>query len=286
MTNRKKFKQGVRERMKRTGEAYMTAARNLEAASATTQDTGATTHSAAPLGANPHQKSRECFRSNSIREWKILTNSISGGVHRVEWTDPCQIIAVLNRIGNEARDNHVHLPTSGGFDLQGAKISAEAGCIEVSVVAGSSPYITRPVRLVLNLMKNDPLGEWSFFWYETATLAPSGVYKNLDPRYGEELLELSPRHSLERGYWDAGHYELDDEGRERPLPDSARVVRRHLFGGPFLMVAKGSSWNASPTLGDYLGGHAKQSESEFAEFLQTGVDDLQRSNLYGIDPGR
>ena len=111
----------------------------------------------------------------------------------------------------------------------------------------------------------------------------SGVYEDLIPKYGEELLELRPHNYVERGYWDAGYYELDEYGREVPLPDSARVIRRHLFCGSFLIVAKGSSWNASPRLGDYCGRHATQSESEFAGFLQTGVDDLQRSNFYGVD---
>ena len=286
MTDSKKFKQRVRERMRRTGESYVTAARNL-AAGIPEPTQGVTT--SAPKGAatkavDPHRKRRERFRSKSLREWKSLTNSISGGGHRVEWTDPLQIITVLNRIGQEACDNHVHLPTSGGFDLQGSELSVEVGCVELRGQGGISPYVTRPVRLVLYVMKNDPLGEWAFFWYETAPLAASGVYEDLDPRFSEELLELRPGQYLERGYWDAGYYELDEYGHEAPLPDSARVIRRHLFGGPFLIVAKGGSWNASRRLGDYCGRHAKQSESVFAQWLQAGLEDLHHHNLYGIDP--
>jgi hypothetical protein len=284
MTDSKKFKQLVRDRMQRTGESYTTAKRNLESGfPESTQRTVVTAPSAADEEER-YRKNRQRFRSKSLGAWKPLTSSIAVGAPRVEWADPLQIVPVLNRIAREAHHNHAHFPTSGGLDLHGAALSNEVGCVELDLGGeGSIPYITRPVRLVLNVMKDDPLGEWAYFWYETAPLASSGVYGDVDPRFTETVLELQPCQYVDSWHWEAGYYETNDDGGKLPLPDSARIIRRHLFGGPFLIVSKGSSWNLSNRLGDYSGGHAKRSEPEFATFMQALVDELRRRNVYGVE---
>ena len=67
--------------------------------------------------------------------------------------------------------------------------------------------------------------------------------------------------------WDHGL--VDEQGRELPLPDTARAVSRWLQPAAFLVVCKASTYNlCNPT---YDGRHSLVSEEIFREIMVQGA---------------
>jgi hypothetical protein len=93
----------------------------------------------------------------------------------------------------------------------------------------------------------------------------------------ESLVELEPGRYVSSDAWDDGTYGVDADGDPLPLPARARRVMRH-FGGPFLIMAKASTYNA---LDSYVGEHARMSASDFDQFIQRTVLELHARRLYG-----
>jgi hypothetical protein len=129
---------------------------------------------------------------------------------------------------------------------------------------------------------NDPLCEWAYFRLETSGLSPSGVYDVDDAAtvVSEHVVELEPGRYVEREHWDAGYFGTDDLGDELPLPPRARPLTRY-FGGPFLIVAKTSGYNASRHT--YRGEHARASAEEFDQQISWVVTELHKNGAYGRD---
>lgn len=208
--------------------------------------------------------SREEFREKSIREWKaMLADLFDDGIpHGKSWHRANQIVNVLSFIARSSSTNHMFIPTGGGQDLLDSVESHEPGCIELHFnSSGRSASIVKPSQLTFNLIESAI--EWSYFRLEADVLQPSGVYERLGTEM-EELTELSPANYVERTWWDAGYYGYDQNGSELPLPESARVIIRHL-SGPFVIFSKGSMYNANP--GTYDARHAKMSSADFLEYI-------------------
>jgi hypothetical protein len=269
MADKKKFKQLVRERMVRTGESYMTAKRALELG----VEPGAPgLHDRATDGRDP----RRAYRKASLGAWKKLTERLSSGAARVEWTVADDIIRVLNEIGEDAPENHAHMPILGGLDFTGAKPSHEKGCIEMRF--HDSIRLVRPAHLSLTVTKDDPLREWAFFWLQTAPLERTGVDLSAS-NDREELTEIAPGIYRERWCWDENSLGYDEDDYEIPLPREARLVVR-ILRGAFLIVPKAGGYNSSDI---YDGRHDRMGETRFRAEIQTFVDDLNRRELYGRD---
>lgn len=198
----------------------------------------------------------EEFHQRARAEWDRAIASITspGDPPTMVWRGLADIIAALEPFMGDGR-NHAHLPTGGGQDFAAVRRAAEPGCLEFRV-GRRTGYIVKPELLTLERI--DAPGN-SFLLLELDELAPSGVY-HVEPdededaeeinrrrleRGSEELLELSPGEYEDRSLWDRGFLDYDEDGREVPMPDEARIVVR-FFRGSILFVAKGSLWNGSP----------------------------------------
>jgi serine/threonine-protein kinase len=184
---------------------------------------------------------------------------------------------VLKLIAERATRNHVHHPDGGGFDLTGAMEGSEPGCITLDMQGIG--VVVLPRELTLTIPEQDPLTEWAYYRLETGDLAPTGIYEEVR-RDREELVEMAPRAYIHRMHWDTGCYGSDEKGHSIPLPKEARLVFRYLRG-PFLIVAKGSTYNASRLT--YDGQHAMTTADQFKRMICSTVQDLHQYKIYGVD---
>ena len=214
---------------------------------------------------------REEFRKRNLEEWKsFLLKFFQNNIPQSKtWRTKTEIISVLNMIGAEPNLNHLFLPTGGGLDVTGAKVSYEDNCIEL--LFGKLAYIVKPAYLSFESFGEEY--EWAYFRLETLELAPSGIYTET-PLDCEELIEISPKKYAERYIWDQGFLEYDESGDEIPLPKSARVISR-MFSGAYSIFAKGSIYNATPDSYDAL--HNKLSESEFRKHIEEAIEYLKNN---------
>ena len=220
------------------------------------------------------------FRERSRAAWTNALNTIDPEEsHARTWTSRSAIIAVLEPFVGQ-NNNHALLPTGGGQDFTSVTRANDAGCIELRV-GRSTGYVVKPKRLTMERIESDP-GE-SFLLLELDELPPSGVYardededKEPDVPQGdrgkEELLELSPGEYVDRSIWDRGFLSYDDDGRERPLPRTARIVVRW-FRGQILLVAKGSLWNGDS--GTYDGRHNRMSANTIRRIIERSLEAAQ-----------
>ena len=199
---------------------------------------------------------------NMLPEWRTLLNDLFpiGVPTTAIWTDREAIIEVLKRIGSVDSLNHTFHPRSGGLDLTDAKPSHEEGCIELSF--GGIAYVIRPARLYCETFGESV--EWAYFRLETADLAPSGTHDTHGWQY-EEVTELSPGQYVLRSVYDAGVYGSDENGRDRPLPRSARPLGR-VFSGAFVIFCKTSPYNLESAT--YDGRHNKVNAPDFRTYIE------------------
>ncbi|NVJ25847.1 hypothetical protein HUW62_31955 [Myxococcus sp. AM011] len=285
MTKGKKFKQRVRARMDRNAEAYRTAHRHEDTfgkpPEAPLEDTSGNPPQAPLEGIvikspqTPFERNRQMFREKCLPTWKALTESLSGGHDVMSWQTIPEMVSVLTRIGREAPLNHVLHPDGGGLDLSGAVLSHEDGCIELDFEG--TAYVVRPKSLRLVMPNQDPRREWAYFVLETGGLAPSGTYPQPPTIPLESVVELSAGRYVRSEAWDEGVYGEDADGNPLRLPSNARQLLRH-FGGPFLIVAKASTYNA---LDRYSGDHSKVSPTAFDNLVQEMVHKLHAHGRYG-----
>lgn len=198
----------------------------------------------------------ENFAIENAKDWKKIHHDIFGTTipFHYEWTDTHDIVTVLDKIASVENSNHMFFPESGGLDLEGVSISYEKGAIEL---LASMPYIVKPRKLTFESIDDDL--DWNYFRLEAKELIPSGVCKDLPKNaLREEVLELSPGHYIDKQYWDKEKYD------GRPLPSTARIVRRY-FIGTFVIFKKTSAYNNNPTT--YDARHHKLSEEEFRKLI-------------------
>jgi serine/threonine-protein kinase len=206
---------------------------------------------------------REDFRTWNLTEWETMLNSLfpTAIPARAIWKARRSIIAVLQKIGSVKDLTHFFYPDGGGLDLDGARQSVEAECIELDT---GVPTILKPRKLTFESFGRTHL-EWAYFRLEAATLEPSGVYDDLSG-CDEELAEIRPGFYVSRSALDSGEYEED--GEVRPTPETARGVMRYLRG-TFVVFAKASTYNRTPTT--YDGRHAKMPASAFRAHIAGAV---------------
>lgn len=198
----------------------------------------------------------EDFHQRARAQWDSAVASIASpsDPRTKVWRGVRNITDALTPLMGEGR-NHAHLPTGGGQDFEAVRLSSEPGCLEFRV-GRRTGYVVKPKSLTLERI--DSPGN-SFLLLALDELEPSGVYhvepdededheeinrRRLD-RGSEEVLELGPGQYEDRNLWDRGFLGYDQDGREQPMPDEARIVVR-FFRGSILFVSKGSLWNGSP----------------------------------------
>lgn len=203
---------------------------------------------------------REEFRIKNLQQWeKKLKELFPDGMPKeMSWVGKESIISVLNKIGAVPSLNHLLFPSGGGLDLTGAKHSSENNCIELCF--GDSVEIVKPISLTFNSFDADL--EWAYFRLETEGLEPSGVYETKSDLSYEEVTELTPGHYVSYSVWEYGYYGYDENGNEKKLPSTARVISRS-FGGAYLIIAKTCKYNQIPAT--YDGRHNRMTAERFRQ---------------------
>ncbi|MCF8070050.1 MAG: hypothetical protein K9L30_15825 [Desulfobacterales bacterium] len=215
---------------------------------------------------------KDKFRKKNLENWDALLMEIfpEGIPDHYEWSDNKEIIRILNLIGKDHNSNHTFLPRGGGFDLYGAKLSNENGCIDLQFSSSKKmAHIIMPEKLIFESFGSP--NEFSYFRIETLELNPSGVYEKLHAPY-EEVVEVKPLEYIERSHWDENILGYDEDGYEIPLPESSRLIIR-LLSGALVIFAKGSTYNA--VSGTYDGRHNKMTGEDFRQYISSAVDRLR-----------
>lgn len=193
----------------------------------------------------------------------ILEGLFPAGIpESAKWEDVGAMSHVLNLVGSKAQSNHMFYPSGGGMDLLGAfPFNEEPGCLALKVT-DRSVEVVKPTALLFESFGPDL--EWAYFRLECEPLSPTGVYKGPQVRGSEELVLVSSGVYAPRSAWDNDDYE------GKPLPSTAQLVTRSVGGGPFVVFAKGSSYNLSHGRGSdtYDARHAKMSAAAFRQYIE------------------
>jgi hypothetical protein len=208
------FHKAIQERQDKTGESYAAARLAVLVERAPTL----------PQIPNP-QLDKQAFE---MARWNgLLYDLFNHHIPRKRvWSEPEEIARVLQRLGSAGIGNHTFMPDGGGFDLEGACASTEAGCVELHL--DNFVYICRPQRLEFH----NAGVEHRFFLLENGPL-PASVNDMWRPEKAvsverEDVLEL-------------------DSGAYLPLSEEDRDdIRRHLIrysGGSFAIFAKSCTYN-------------------------------------------
>jgi len=236
-------------------------------------------HSASPPKKRPGAPSGLAeYHRKARAEWDAAIDTLTGpgAPSTMVWRGKRAIASALSGFMGQGR-NHAHFPTGGGHDFLDVADSIEPDCLEFKVSEGIA-YVMKPSKLTLERL--DTSGN-SFLLLELDELEPSGVYDDDEEdedgaedgdsdanRGSEELLELSPGEYVDRGLWDRGFLDYDEDGREIPFPDDARIVVRW-FRGKVLFVGKGSLWNGDP--GTYDGRHDRMSPTQIRRLIERSL---------------
>jgi serine/threonine-protein kinase len=176
------------------------------------------------------------------------------------WTNPKEIVAVLNVIGQTPSLNHMFYPSGGGNDLIRARMSPhEEGCIELFAGLWS---LVKPVSLSFEGFLDDQ--EWCYFRLETGTLMPCGVYEECPDRQtlSEAVTEIDYQTYVDYSCWVENCY------NDTRLPGRTRPVTRW-FAGAFVIVQKTSFYNlADGDLDAYSGRHNSMDAVTFRSHLE------------------
>jgi len=184
---------------------------------------------------------------------------------RAVWTDPAELVKILDLLGKRSNMNHLFFPAGGGLDLTGACLSGrEEGCIELEF--GGINHLLKPLRLMFESFGHET--QWNYFRLEAAELEPSGTYEHYSEEYAhEELTDLGDEGYIDRAYWDENEY------RGERLPSGSRVITRH-FRGAFVIFEKTSLYNkVSKT---YDGRHNRMNGDAFRDYIEKTVAMLNR----------
>jgi hypothetical protein len=203
------------------------------------------------------------YMAQNAIDWKRLLDELFplNLPTRAYWTEPTDIIKVLNHIGSVNSSNYTFFANGGGLVLTGAKPGNEPGTIELQFQG--AVRVCKPDYL---LFEGQPVGndyQWSYFRLEEVELLPTGIGHVSTNNHGQEerLTELTPGQYDTLDTWE---YRAD---REQQLPSSARVVARVLKGS-MVIFQKSSEY--------YVNGRGTDSG------LHAGYDPDQFKHLIGV----
>lgn len=199
----------------------------------------------------------EDFIQRNLTEWFEIQNILFpfSTPNSVEWTNPNEIVNILNLIAKRNALNHMFYPTGGGNDLIRAEIAAEEGFIAL-IVSERIADIIKPKKLKYESFGHDP--EWNYFWLECEDIQPTGIvnalsYKGMD----EYMIELTPGNYIPPDYWEINEYQGSS------LPDTSRIVNRYIKGN-FVFFCKSSTYN---NIGSTYEAWQNMGEMKFRELM-------------------
>lgn len=204
-------------------------------------------------------KTNDDFHIQNLAEWFDLQNKLfpAGSPNSVTWTNPDDIVTILNEIGRVPSLNHMFLPGGGGNTFVGASLANESGLIALKI-AQQMFDILAPKKLTYESFGVDP--QWNYFRLEAKKINKTGVYDRDSYIFPyEELVEIEPSKYIERHHWDYNEF----QGEE--LPEEAHLVCRY-FEGCFVIFSTRSYYNQ--VSGTYDGRHNKMTEEEFRAYIE------------------
>ena len=214
--------------------------------------------------------------------------------NRHSWDDIGSIRRVLNHIAVEKRCGQggrinaacKWLPFGGTSEHGGTEAGNEDGAfyLKTHQLNRQADFaLVKPVHLNFNLPiahSGEAAYDWAYFWLELSNLQLSGVY---DAETGETyrktgyepVCEIEPGNYADIGIWEQGFMGYNEGGFERPLPKSARPVKR-ILGGSIVFFCKGSDYNLKLNrepdgLPPEEGLHEQMGEEHFARFIRDSV---------------
>ncbi|WP_026702078.1 protein kinase domain-containing protein [Salibacterium aidingense] len=179
----------------------------------------------------------------------------------VIWRDKIQVVEILKQL-SILNFNHTFIHEGGGMDLQDIKLFEEENDMVMLSFGLNMTHVFKVKRLIWELPNEDP--EFSYFRLEFDEINPiypdaveelekwlrSQNYRCIDRVVSEDLIVN------ENGGYE--HYYEDDE--------IAHFNVTRWFGGSFLIVPKGSIYNAISNT--YDGRHSKFKPEEFREYME------------------
>jgi hypothetical protein len=216
----------------------------------------------------PAPSHRDIYRREQRRGWSEKINATVGpsASTSMTWQRIDQMAEILRPFMGSGQ-NHGYFPTGGGHDFLAVRRSTTEPDFLEFEVSSRLFYLGRPARLRLERIEQETAE--SFLYIELESIGSSGVYSADEDglqrdRAKEELVDLGGGGYVERGAWDRGFVEDEDE----PLPDTARLVHR-ILGGGLMIVCKASIWNGIPQT--YRGVHNQLGPDGVRRLIETGL---------------
>lgn len=206
------------------------------------------------------------YMAQNAVDWKRLLDELFpiNLPTRAYWTEPADIINVLNHIGSINSSNYTFFASVGGFVLTGAKPGHEPGTIELQFQG--AVRVCKPSYLLFDSLPAGNDYQWSYFRLEVRELAPTAIGHVYTNNHGQEerLTELRPGQYDTLDTWE---YRAD---RDEQLPSSARVVARVLKGS-MAIFQKSSEYYVNGR-GTDSGLHAGYTPDQFKHVVQEARD--------------
>lgn len=197
------------------------------------------------------------FQNRNLKEWVSIQHRLfpAGFPERAVWTGSDEIRAVLKLAAGTGGLNHVMLPSGGGHDLTGVALASESDLIMLNL---GMHFVLKPKSLSFESF--GPGSSWNYFRLEAEPIPPSGTPGAVVTSDGiEELIcEFPSGTYVTFDAWEMGEYQ------DQPLPKGARPLIR-ILKGTFLIVAKGSWYNAVPDT--YDARHRRVSGDAFRAYI-------------------
>ncbi|WP_144697730.1 protein kinase domain-containing protein [Fictibacillus phosphorivorans] len=206
---------------------------------------------------------KDSFEKRTRVEWNFILKEISpAGAESTTWRRIDSITSVLNSVSQLKALNHTFLPGGGGLDLKGVDKSELHGYIEMNL--DDIVRIIKPKSLHLETF-DDP--QWNYFFLETESIPPSGVYEVEEEKYEEFLLEIAPGKFIEPYHKNYGFY------KGEALPSTSREIILGLKGN-YVIFPKNSIYNFKM---DSYGAYQTKYDTpdKFREFIEKVIKSIE-----------
>lgn len=186
-------------------------------------------------------------------EWNELARILGSKTipRSSEWTEPKDIVNVLNVLGSSRAYNYMFFPR-GGLEFEEAKLAGEKGCIEIWTSCEID--ILKPKRLIFEHVDGN---RWDYFFFELYNL----THMTNCPGQDEFVVEDFSGHYVPNDNW---VYRVDDYDSGVALPSGAREVCR-LLSGNLLISSKYGPYNQMGSTDD--GRHCQCTHTQFREYI-------------------
>lgn len=178
-------------------------------------------------------------RDQNLRDWQALL----GGLFpltlpdQATWTQPDDIIRVLNHLASVNHSHTVYLASRGDIELVSVEHAQEPGLLSITDRGKTAHYI-QPAALTFNNVGDAGNYEWAYFLLELKTLQPVTPGQLRFP--AEQLVESGP-----------GQYAVYNGQEAQP---GSRIMMRLLSGSLLILPRKSRYANFKEAFNGYHAG--------------------------------